>query len=146
MAATILSIGLLIFFGHLLAGFFERTKVPDVLILMLAGFILGPALHVVEPSDFGRVGSVFLALALILILFEGGIHLNVKHLGDAAADTLAIALGTILITVLLLGLIANLLLPIDFLTALLISTILSGTSAAVVVPLVRVLRMAPKPR
>ena len=145
MAATILSIGLLIFFGHLLAGFFERTKVPDVLILMLAGFILGPALHVVEPSDFGRVGSVFLTLALILILFEGGIHLNVKHLGDAAADTLTISLGTILVTVLLLGLIANLLLPIDFLTALLISTILSGTSAAVVVPLVRVLRMAPKP-
>ena len=145
MATTILSIGLLIFFGHLLAGFFERTKIPDVLILMLAGFVLGPALHVVEPSDFGRVGSVFLALALILILFEGGIHLNVKHLGDAAADTLAISLGTILVTVLLLGLIADLLLPIDFLTALLISTILSGTSAAVVVPLVRVLRMAPRP-
>jgi cell volume regulation protein A len=145
MAVTILSIGLLIFFGHLLAGFFERTKVPDVLILMLAGIVLGPILNVVEPEDFGRVGNVFLALALIVILFEGGIHLNVRHLGEAAAETLAVSLGTLLITVMLLGLVADLLLPVDYLTALLISTILSGTSAAVVVPLVRTLRMAPKP-
>lgn len=145
MAVTILSIGLLIFFGHLLAGFFERTKVPDVLILMLAGIVLGPILNVVEPEDFGRVGNVFLALALIVILFEGGIHLNVRHLGEAAAETLAVSLGTLLITVMLLGLVADLLLPVDYLTALLISTILSGTSAAVVVPLVRTLRIAPKP-
>jgi NhaP-type Na+/H+ or K+/H+ antiporter len=145
MAVTILSIGLLIFFGHLLAGFFERTKVPDVLILMLAGIVLGPVLDIVEPEDFGRVGNVFLALALIVILFEGGIHLNVRHLGEAAAETLAISLSTLLVTVMLLGLVADLLLPVDYLTALLISTILSGTSAAVVVPLVRTLRMAPKP-
>ncbi len=145
MSVTILSIGLLIFFGHLLAGFFERTKVPDVLILMLAGIVLGPVLDVVEPEDFGRVGNVFLALALIVILFEGGIHLNLRHLGEAAAETLAISIGTLLITVMLLGLVADLLLPVDYLTALLISTILSGTSAAVVVPLVRTLRMSPKP-
>jgi hypothetical protein len=53
MAATILSIGLLIFFGHLLAGFFERTKIPDVLVLMLAGFILGPALYFRRLREIG---------------------------------------------------------------------------------------------
>ena len=40
MAIAILSIGLLVFFGHFLADFFRRTKVPDVLILMLAGIAL----------------------------------------------------------------------------------------------------------
>ncbi|MFQ5705583.1 MAG: cation:proton antiporter [Gemmatimonadales bacterium] len=141
MAVTILSIGLLVFFGHFLAGFFERTKVPDVLILMLAGIALGPISHLVQPEDFGKVGSVFSSLALIVILFEGGIHLNVKHLSAAARDTLAISLSTFAITVLALALIANALLPVEFPTALLIGIILGGTSSAVVVPLIRALRM-----
>ncbi len=145
MAVVILSVGLLVFFGHFLADFFQRTKVPDVLILMLAGIVLGPVTGWVEPSDFGAVGPVFTTLALIIILFEGGIHLNIRTLGAAASDTLAISLSTFVITVLLLAYVADLLLPIDFRTALLLGTILGGTSSAVVVPLIRVLKMATLP-
>ncbi len=145
MAVVILSVGLLVFFGHFLAGFFERTKVPDVLILMLAGILLGPVFHVVTPADFGKVGPVFTTLALIIILFEGGIHLNIRHLGSAAAETLTISLGTFVVTVLLLSHLADLLLPVDFMTALLVGTILGGTSSAVVVPLIRVLKLSERP-
>lgn len=145
MAITILSIGLLVFFGHFLAGFFERTKVPDVLILMLAGIVLGPALHVVGPADFGRVGDVFATLALIIILFEGGIHLNIRHLAAAAGATLAVSLATMAVTVLVLGYLGELLLGVDFLTALLAGTILGGTSSAVVVPLIRSLKLNATP-
>ena len=90
MAVTILAIGLLVFAGHFLTGLFERTKIPDVLILMLAGIVLGPVLHVVTPEDFGQVGPVFTTLALIVILFEGGIHLSMRELGSAAKDTIVI--------------------------------------------------------
>lgn len=145
MAITILSVGLLIFVGHFLADFFQRTKVPDVLILMLAGIVLGPVLRLISPADFGKVGAVFTTLALIIILFEGGIHLNVRHLATAAGDTLAVALGTFAITVLALAFLADWLLPIDFKTAVLLGTILGGTSSAVVVPLMRVLHLAPRP-
>lgn len=145
MAITILAVGALVFFGHFLAGFFERTKVPDVLILMLAGIVLGPIFGVVEPTDFGKVGAVFATLALIIILFEGGIHLNIRHLAAAAGDTLAISLATLALTALLLSLLGELALGVDFPTALLIGTVLAGTSSAVVVPLIRVLRMGETP-
>lgn len=145
MALTILVIGLLVFVGHFLAGFFERTKVPDVLVLMLAGILLGPVFHVVTPADFGKVGPVFTTLALIIILFEGGIHLNVRALGTAAADTLTVSLATMAITVLLLAHLADLLLPVDFTTALFVGTVLGGTSSAVVVPLIRVLKPSAVP-
>lgn len=141
MALTILLVGLLVFFGHFLAGFFERTKVPDVLVLMLAGILLGPVFQVVEPADFGMVGPVFSTLALIIILFEGGIHLNVRSLGTAATDTLTVTLGTMAITVLLVSHLADLLLPIGFTAALFVGTVLGGTSSAVVVPLIRVLKL-----
>lgn len=145
MAVTILVIGLLVFFGHFLAGFFERTKVPDVLVLMLAGILLGPVFRVVEPDDFGRVGPVFTTLALIIILFEGGIHLNVRALGTAAADTLMVSLATMTITLLLLSLLADLLLPVDFTSAMFVGAVLAGTSSAVVVPLINVLKPSPGP-
>ncbi len=139
MDVTILSIGVLVFAGHFLTGFFERTKVPDVLILMLAGVVIGPLLHVVTPADFGKVGPVFTTLALVVILFEGGLHLNVKDLKKSARDTLVISLATFALTVLLVFFVADFLLPIEPLTALLIGMILGGTSSAVVVPLIRIL-------
>ena len=141
MALVILSLGILVFFGHFLAGFFQRTKVPDVLILMLAGIVLGQVTHVIEPSDFGQVGPVFTTLALIVILFEGGIHLNVRHIRQAARDTLAITLSTFALTMLSVAYLAELLLPIDFHTAVLLGAILGGTSSAIVLPMIRVLKM-----
>ena len=66
MALTILSIGLLVFFGHFLTAFFERTKIPDVLILMLGGIVVGPIFNWISPEDFGKVGPVFTTLALFL--------------------------------------------------------------------------------
>ena len=146
MEITILSIGLLVFAGHFLTGFFERTKVPDVLILMLAGIVIGPVLGVVTPADFGKVGPVFTTLALVVILFEGGINLNVKDLKRSARDTLVISLATFALTVLLVMYVVDFLLPVEPLTALLIGMILGGTSSAVVVPLIRILGMADRPR
>ena len=142
MEITILSIGLLVFAGHFLTGFFERTKVPDVLVLMLAGIVIGPALGIVTPADFGKVGPVFTTLALVVILFEGGIHLNMMDLKRSARDTLVLSIATFALTVLLVMYIADFLLPIDSLTALLIGMILGGTSSAVVVPLIRILRVS----
>ncbi len=145
MALIILSIGLLVFAGHFLTGFFERTKVPDVLILMLAGIVIGPVLGVVTTADFGKVGAVFTTLALVVILFEGGIHLNVKDMARSAGDTLVISIATFALTVLLVTYLAEFLLPIGPVTALLIGMILGGTSSAVVVPLIRILGLANQP-
>jgi len=142
---TILSIGLLVFAGHFLTGFFERTKVPDVLILMLAGVVIGPVLGVVTPADFGKVGPVFTTLALVVILFEGGIHLNMRDLKRSARDTLVISMATFALTVLLVMYVADFLLPVEPLTALLIGVILGGTSSVVVVPLIRILAVPERP-
>src|SRR5919106_1358843 len=139
MAVTILAIGCLVFFGHVLTALFQRAKVPDVLVLMVGGILLGPVFHVVEPQDFGKVGAVFTTLALVAILFEGGIHLSLRQLGTAAGDTLLITFATSAVTALLLAHLADVLLPLDFAMALLVGLILSGTSSAVVVPMLRAL-------
>src|SRR5579863_1727971 len=62
------------------------TRVPDVIILMATGVLIGPVLHWVNPDIFRGVTHGFGSLALILILFEGGLELKLreilKHFGS----------------------------------------------------------------
>ena len=54
----------------------RRTGIPDVLVLMATGVLLGPILQLVDPSKFASVTHGFGTLALILILFEAGLELD----------------------------------------------------------------------
>lgn len=77
-AILIIIIGLFIFWGHYLAGIFERRGIPDVLGLMLIGILIGPVFHWVDPDSFGTFGSLFSNLVLIFILFESGTDLRIS--------------------------------------------------------------------
>ena len=82
MSTTILIIiGLLVFFAHFLSLQFPRTNIPDVLVLMLFGILIGSLLGVVVADDFGKIGSLIATLALVVILFESGISLDLNVLG-----------------------------------------------------------------
>ncbi|MFY9801982.1 MAG: cation:proton antiporter [Candidatus Acidiferrales bacterium] len=56
------------------------TRVPDVIILMATGVLIGPVLHRVNPDIFRGASGGLGALALILILFEGGLNLKLREL------------------------------------------------------------------
>ena len=80
MAAILLGIGLLVFLAHFFAALFARTRVPDVLLLMVLGIVLGPVTHLLAPDDFGKVGPVLSNLACLVILFESGLTLDLTIL------------------------------------------------------------------
>src|SRR3970282_2289603 len=77
---VILFVGMLVFLAHLFVALFERTRVPDVLYLIVIGLVLGPLLEFIQPEDFGKVGRVFTTIALVVILFEGGLELSIDML------------------------------------------------------------------
>jgi len=75
----ILGLAGLFFIGHFLQWIFVKTKIPDLLILILVGFCVGPSgLNIVRHSDLGKVGVVLATVTLIIILYEGGLNLNAK--------------------------------------------------------------------
>ncbi len=141
MSVVILAIGLIIFLAHFFTALFEKTKIPDVLLLMIIGIIGGPILGIVTPDDFGRFGSVLTTIALIVILFEGGTTLNVKTLGQAIGPTLALSLLTFAATAALTTGLCLVILQFSTLSALMAGAIVAGTSSAVVVPMVRGLNL-----
>jgi Kef-type K+ transport system membrane component KefB len=82
----------MVFFAHFLSLQFRKTNIPDVLVLMLAGILIGPVLGIVSPEDFGKVGPVIATIALVVILFESGTSLNLGVLGKSLAITVVLTL------------------------------------------------------
>jgi len=72
------------------------TRVPDVLVLIATGTILGPVLHWIDTSKFQSFAHGFGTFALILILFEAGMDLNIR-------DTLRHFPGGILLAIFSFG-------------------------------------------
>ncbi len=145
MSASILVIGLMVFLAHFLTLQFRKTNVPDVLVLMLVGIMIGPVLGIVMPEDFGKVGSLIATIALVLILFESGTSLNINVLAKSLAITGKLAIGCFVLTTLIVVLVGVFALELEWLPSAMLGLTLGSTSPAVIIPLVNALRVSEKP-
>ncbi|MGH1468840.1 MAG: cation:proton antiporter [Bdellovibrionales bacterium] len=137
MHIALISVAVLFFTGHALGWFFEKTKIPDLLILVIIGYVVGPILGYLSPADFGKAGALLSTLALVVILYEGGLHLTAKELAEGFLTSASLAvLGFIGISV-LAGLVAFTLGGQPFHIALLLGLGIGSTSSAVVIPMVK---------
>jgi cell volume regulation protein A len=59
--------------------FSHRTRVPDVIVLLGCGILLGPVLHWIDAARFPEVIRGVGTLALILILFAAGLELDLRR-------------------------------------------------------------------
>ncbi|MFO7618515.1 MAG: cation:proton antiporter [Thermoplasmata archaeon] len=138
-------IGMIILIGFLGTLLFERTKIPDILILIFIGLIIGPLLSTYtsigvlnDPQveeTLTTIAPYFAALALVIILFDGGLHLHLektmKKLGLAIIHTGIGFIGSMVVTALVCFYVLNM----DFVVGLLLGAIIGGTSGAVIIPL-----------
>lgn len=142
-APVVIFVGILVFLAHLFVTLFERTRVPDVLYLILIGVVIGPVLHVVSPEDFGKVGHVFTTIALVVILFEGGLELRIEELLTTWRGTLVVTVACYVLAWASLTAVALWLLQLPWALALFIGAALAGPAPAVVIPLVRQMTLTP---
>ncbi len=141
MSITILIIGLMVFFAHFLSLQFRKTNIPDVLVLMLVGIVIGPLLGLATPEDFGKIGSLIATIALVLILFEGGTSLNLAVLGQSLRTTGLLTLASVVITIVVVVLFGVYAMGLTLLPATILGVILGSISPAVVIPLAKALRL-----
>ncbi|MEW6313663.1 MAG: cation:proton antiporter [Pseudomonadota bacterium] len=145
MSTTILVIGLMVFLAHFLSLQFRATNVPDVLVLMMIGIVIGPLLGIATPEDFGKIGSLIATIALVVILFESGTSLDLGVLGKSLATTGVLTLWCFALTVAIVAGVGMFALELSWLPATMLGVTLGGTSSAVVIPMVNALRLSGKP-
>lgn len=144
MSSTILIIGLMVFFAHFLSLQFRKTNIPDVLVLMLIGIVIGPLLGIATPQDFGKIGSLIATIALVVILFEGGTSLNLAMLGKSLGTTGLLSIACFVLTAIIIAL-GGFALGLTLLPATMLGVTLGGSTSAVVIPMVNALQLSEKP-
>ena len=142
-----LSIALIGIFGIGAQWIAWRTGWPAIALMLAAGVISGPVLHLINPEHvFGELLEPMVSVAVALILFEGGLSLNFRELRktDGAVTRLVLLgapIGWVLGAVACFY-VAGLVWPV----AILFAGILVVTGPTVVLPLLRQSNVAARPR
>ena len=72
--------GVILFVGFLGELIFQKTNIPDVIWLMIIGALLGYFFDIANAPGFNQIAPIFTTFALIYILFEGAINIDIKKL------------------------------------------------------------------
>jgi potassium/hydrogen antiporter len=144
VAPLIAGVGVIVFLAHLFNGIFNRIRVPDVLFLIAVGIFVGPVTGLVPASILGQVGPIFATITLIIILFEYGISLELGSLRHSVKGAVKLALLTFLVTMAVVTGLVSWLTDLELLPALILGAIISSTSEAIVIPLVKQLKIQEK--
>jgi len=142
---TIAIIGLLIFTAHLFSEIFSRKRIPDVLFLIIIGLFIGPVFHWLDPESLGNAGSLFSGITLVTILFESGTQLRFSALKDSFKGALKLTALNFVLSAIAIWLFGWLVLDLSPVISMTMGCMLGGTASAVVIPIVRQMRMSEKP-
>ncbi|WP_233992553.1 cation:proton antiporter [Salinibacter altiplanensis] len=118
-----------------------RFRLPSILLLLLVGFLAGPVLGVLDPQSLrGDWLFAFVSLSIGIILFEGGLSLQLSELREVGSTVLNLITIGVLTTWGLGAAAAHYILEFEVGLAVLIGAILTVTGPTVVVPLLRHVR------
>lgn len=134
----IAALAFIILFGVLAGLFFKVTRVPDILLVMAAGIVLGPfGIGWVTPEQLEPIMPPFTALALLMILFTGGLGLPLETvLRGAVVSTffsVVVFVACLAVTTLCCVVVGG----FSIGEGMLLGAIIGGTSASVVLGLLR---------
>ena len=146
MTSAIIFIGIVLFLGQVFSSLFEKTRLPDVLPLMILGMIMGPITGIVGPEDFGQAGEIFTTLALIVVLFQSGLNLKVLSLRGAMGQGFLLTTVTFGVLTVVLAFFSHLMLGLPTLYAFILGTIVADNSTAIIIPLIDKLKISSKAR
>ena len=141
IASVIVFVGALVFLAHIFTAIFSRTRIPDVLLLIIIGICVGPVLGLASPTDFGAVGPILTTVTLIIILFESGTALELMSLRSAVGGALALATVTFFLSMGAVAGFALWLTDLELIPAFILGAIVGSISEAVVIPMIKQLRM-----
>ena len=129
--AILLGIAAIIFFGYFAEYVFRKTAIPDILLLILLGFLLS---FFVKPSQLGILPQVFTVFTLIFLMFEGAFNIASEFFLKEWKRIFSLALFNYLISSAFIFAVLKLL-GYSFLVSSFIGLILGGVSSSFVIPL-----------
>ena len=139
---TLLSCGLILAIGTMAAFVAQKIKVPDVAVFLIAGIALGPhVLGLVHIPAASALNEIIVLFGASYILFDGGAALRLSILRQVWITIVIIATIGVLITALVTGFAAHLILGLPPIVALLLGAAIASTDPATLIPIFRQIKI-----
>ncbi len=118
-----------------------QTRLPSILLLLLAGFLAGPVFGIIDPTVLqGKWVYPFVSISIGVILFEGGLNLRLSELQEESGPILNLITVGVLATWILGGGAIYLIEGFGAQLSMLTGAILVVTGPTVVMPILREIR------
>ncbi len=121
---------------------YQRTHISDLVVLIFIGILLGPVLHWIDVDKFRPVTHAFGTLALIVILFEGGLELKLRDTIKHFPGAFFLAILGYVLTVALVALVAHFGLQLSVIPSLMVGAVVGCTSSSMVLPILQQLKIS----
>lgn len=138
MDSASLTVALAMVAGVLAQSLAVHMRLPGIILLLLVGLLLGPDVaNVVRPQIMGGGLSAFVGFAVAIILFEGGMQMNLKRLRHQAVPIRRLVSVGALITAIGGALAARFAMGWSWSLSALFGTLVIVTGPTVITPLLR---------
>ena len=136
MANDILILGIIILIGFIGNFFFNKTKIPESIFLILIGILLGPIFNVVSNEFFINNATFLISLALVVVLLDSGLKLNISKIIKNAPTAFVFTILVIISTVAIVSAVTVLVFDWPLINGIFLGIIGSGTTTITVTHLV----------
>jgi NhaP-type Na+/H+ or K+/H+ antiporter len=120
----------------------RHLRVPGIVLLLAAGVALGPDVAgVIAPADLGPALDILVGFAVAVILFDGGLNLNIRRMRSQAPAIQRLLTVGVVITAGGAALAAKAFMGWSWQPAILFGTLVIVTGPTVVTPLLRRIRV-----
>ncbi len=123
---------------------FNKTRIPDMLILIFIGALAGPILGAIEPAAVQSFAPYIAALALVYILFDGGMGLTIQKVVKHSPRAVILAVVGFILSVLVTAVITIVAFGVPILYGLLFGSIYGGSSSIVVISVASKIKISEK--
>ena len=147
--SALIILGIIMILGFIGNYIFNRTQIPSIVWLLIFGLIVGAIFRIdvfelAYPELLMTISSFFGAIAIVIILFDGGINTDIYQLFKGAPRGLLLTISSFCLSFLvtmfvIVGLVAsgviNIPLEDSFIIGAILGAIIGGTSSPIVIPL-----------
>lgn len=138
-------VGLVIVAGLIFGKISEIIKMPDVVLFILAGIILGPSLlNWINIDKYPVENQVILSFGAAYILYDGGREIDFKILNKVKMSVSLLSTAGVLISTVIVGYVAARVFQIPVYYGLLMGAVIASTDPSVLVPLFKSMNISNK--
>ncbi|MGB9022064.1 MAG: cation:proton antiporter [Candidatus Bathyarchaeia archaeon] len=127
----------IIVIGAVSSYLFRRTGIPDMLFLVLLGIAVGPGLGLISAEQIESLAPFLAVLAVVIILFDGGLGLSIHKVVAQAPRATALAVFGFTFNVVVVMFFAKYFMGLRLLDGALLGSILGGGSSVIVIGVAR---------